>query len=273
MTAQPSHKLAAFSNSTAMRSGRQAHREVMSTMETPTRRRALLLLALAILMVSLSACQLGDRSPSQGSSGSALSLNTSAPHAGSAAATPAVAPFTIGAWPSNAMPRPNERIMIYIVCRVQDPTMSGPSAPAAGITVQVHVLDPINRSYGGSTNKDGMARVPISFHNARLGLPIMVDVVATWQHVTYQSQTSFTPAPGGRPPQPSGSGTPRHRHEKTPTPTPNAGPTPKPTATPNARPTPTPLPTPQPTPVPTPQATSTPPSTPPPKPTASPAAP
>lgn len=230
----------------------------MSTMETPARRWALLLSALAILMVSLSACQLAGQSASLGSSKSAPALVMSTPTAGSAAATPTGAPFTIGAWPSNSMPRRNERIMIYIVCRVQDLTMSGPGTPAAGINVQVRVLDPLNRSYSGTTNSSGMARVPIAFHNARIGLPITVDVAAIWHHVTYQSQTSFTPAPGGRPSHPSSGGTPGHG--KTPTPAPTAGPRPKPTVTPNPAPTPTPAPTPHATPTPPPNPTATPPS-------------
>jgi hypothetical protein len=235
----------------------------MSTMETPARRWALILPALAILMVSLSACQLAGPNAFLGSSKSAPSLVMSTPTAGSAAATPTGALFTIGAWPSNSMPRRNERIMIYIVCRVQDPTMNGPGMPAAGIKVQVRVLDPLNRSYSGTTNSGGMARVPIAFHNARIGLPITVDVAAIWHHVTYQSQTSFTPAPGGRPSHLSSGGTPGHG--KTPTPAPTAGPRPKPTVTPHPAPTPIPPPAP----APTPQATPTPP----PNPTATPASP
>src|SRR5690242_16592236 len=131
----------------------EAYKGVISTMETPARRWALLLPALVILAISLSACQLdvADQSAFLGSSGSAPSLNRSAPHAGSAAATPTGAPFTVGAWPSNSMPGPNERVMIYILCRVQDSTMSGPGTPAAGIKVQVRVLDPLNQSYSGTT--------------------------------------------------------------------------------------------------------------------------
>jgi hypothetical protein len=241
----------------------RAHREKMSTMDTPTRRWALLLPALAILTACLSACQQLDQRAFQGSSRSAPSLTMSTPNAGSAVATPTGARFTLGAWPSNSMPGPNERIMIYVICRVQDPTMSGPSTPAAGIKVQVRVNDSINRSYGGTTNNGGMARVPIAFHEARLGLPIIVDVAATWQHVTYQSQTSFTPAPGVRRPHPSGTSTPHH--EETPTPTPASGRPPEPTVTPSAGPTPTPQPTPM--------ATNTPTTTPPPIPTDSPASP
>ncbi len=246
----------------------------MSTTETPARRWALLLpaLALAILTVSLAAlaaCQLAGQSAFQGSSrsASAPSFIISAPHTGSATATPTGAPFTIGAWPSDSMPRANEHVIIYVLCRIQDPTMSGPGTPAAGITVQVRVLDPINWSYSGTTNSDGMvmARVPIALHAARLGRPVTVDVAATWRHVTYQSQTSFTPAPGrrGRKSHPSGSGTPTYKG--TPPPVPTSGPSPKATATPNAGPQPTP-------PAPTPPA-PTPPPQPPPPPTASPASP
>lgn len=232
----------------------------MSTTETPARRWALLLpaLALAMLTVSLStlsACQLAGQSAFQGSSrsASAPSLIMSVPHTGSAAATPTGAAFTIGAWPSDSMPGPNKHVVIYVMCRMQDPTMRGPGTPAAGITVQVRVLDPINWSYDGTTKSDGMtmARVPIALHAARLGRPVTVDVAATWHHVTYQSQTSFTPAPGsrGRKSHPYGIGTPTYKG--TPPPAPNSGPSPKPTVTPSAGPQPTPPPAPTPPPPPT----------------------
>ena len=94
-------------------------------MDAPARRWALLLPALAILTVSLLACQVPGQSGSQGNSISPTSLIVSPPVAGSASATPTFAPFTIGAWPSNSMPDANDRMVIFIICRVQDPTMIG----------------------------------------------------------------------------------------------------------------------------------------------------
>jgi hypothetical protein len=146
------------------------------------------------------------------------------------------------------MPDANDRMVIYIICRVQDPTMIGPSTPSAGMKVRVRVLAPINRSYVGTTNGAGMASVPIAFNDAHPGLPVTVDVAATWHGVTYQSQTSFTPAPGGQPPQPSGNGPPKHGETPPPKPTP----TPRPKPTPGSPPTPTATPPPEPTPTPTP---------------------
>ena len=217
-------------------------------METRARRWALLLPALAILSASLLACQVPGQTAFQGNSLSPTSLIRSSAAAGSVSATPTVAPFTIGAWPSNAMPDANDRLVIFIICRVQDPTMIGSSAPSAGMKVQVLVRAPINRSYAGTTNGDGMARVPIAFNDAHPGQPVTVDVVATWHDVTYQSQTSFTPAPGGQPQQPSSSGPPKHG--EMPTPTPPPGSPPKPTATPPptpaSEPTATPIRTPAP---------------------------
>ena len=222
-------------------------------METPARRWALLLPALAILTVSLLACQVPSQSAAQGNSISPTSLTMSPPAAGSASATPTFAPFTIGAWPSNAMPDANDRMVIYIICRMQDPTMTGPSTPSGGMKVRVRVLAPINRSYSGTTNGDGMASVPIAFTDAHPGPPVTVDVAATWHDMTYQSQTSFTPASGGQPPQPSGSGPPRHGGTPTPKPTLGAHPRRHRVAThthgrtnipPNTRPTATPILTP-----------------------------
>jgi hypothetical protein len=190
----------------------------------------LLALSLALLTVSLLACQVPGRSDSwrQGV------LIISTPADGSASATPSFPPFTIGAWPSNSMPDASDRITIYVICRVQDPTMTKPSTPAIGLQVQVHLLDPINQSYDGTTRSDGIAMVPVTFNDRHPGLTVLVAVATTWHGVIYQSQTSFTPAPQPQPSPspPSGGGTPSPRPGKTPSPTPRPGPPPTPPPTP-----------------------------------------
>ena len=220
-----------------------------------TRRWALLLVALAILAVALVACGLpsGYSLPN----GSAATMATPA---GGSSPTPAFSPFTIGAWPSNSMPGAGDSVTIYIICRIQDPTMANPATPAAGQTVYVRLLDPVNRTYKGTTGDDGIARARVAYNHARARTPITVEVTATWKGTTYQSQTSFTPmssmgSSGNDMPQPG---------ETTPAATATPAPQSEPTATPApAPPTPTPKPDPTATPVP-------PPPTPPPAPTATP---
>jgi hypothetical protein len=127
-----------------------------------TRRWALLLVALAILAVALVACGLpsGYSLPNR----SAATMSTPAK---SSSPTPAFSPFTIGAWPSNFMPGAGDSVTIYVICRIQDPTMADPATPAVGQTVYVRLLDPVNRTYKGTTGDDGIARARVAFDHAR----------------------------------------------------------------------------------------------------------
>ncbi|HET9981453.1 MAG TPA: hypothetical protein VFQ32_13475 [Ktedonobacterales bacterium] len=224
-----------------------------------TRRWALLFVALAMLAVALVACgQPGGYALPNARSAALMSTP-----AISSSPTPASAPFTIGTWPSNSMPAAGKSVTIYIICQIQDPTMARPNQPAAGQPVSVRLLDPVNRTYTGTTGDSGIATVRVAFNHARARIPITVIVTSTWKGATYQSQTSFTPAsstgssgdgalqPGETPPIPAPTATPA------PNPGPTATPTPAPPA-PSPTPTPTPAPPPSPTPTPIPEPTATP---------------
>ena len=140
------------------------------------------------------------------------------------------------------MPGTSDQVTIYIICRVQNPTMMGPSVPAANLKVVVQALDPINQTAVGMTSSAGIASVRIAYSGVRSGKPVLVDVAATWHNVTYHGGTSFTPAPQGQPRQPVPHETPKPG--PTPTTTPHAGPPPQPTPTPKPGPPPHPTPTP-----------------------------
>ena len=220
------------------------------------RRWALLFVALAMLAVALVACGL----PSGYAPPNARSAALMSTPVGASSPTPAFSPFTIGAWPSNSMPAAGKGVTIYIICQIQDPTMARPNQPAAGQPVSVRLLDPVNRTYTGTTGDSGIATVRVAFNHARARTPITVVVTSTWKGATYQSQTSFTPASstgssGGGAPQP---GETPPIPAPTATPAPNPGPTATPTPAPPAPP-PAPTPTPTPTPIPEPTATPVPP--------------
>ena len=220
------------------------------------RRWALLFVALAMLAVALVACGL----PSGYAPPNARSAALMSTPVGASSPTPAFSPFTIGAWPSNSMPAAGKGVTLYIICQIQDPTMARPNQPAAGQPVSVRLLDPVNRTYTGTTGDSGIATVRVAFNHARARTPITVVVTSTWKGATYQSQTSFTPASstgssGGGAPQP---GETPPIPAPTATPAPNPGPTATPTPAPPAPP-PAPTPTPTPTPIPEPTATPVPP--------------
>jgi hypothetical protein len=206
-----------------------------------TRRWALLLVALSFLAVALAACGLPGDYPLSTMNAALVSTPI-----GGSSPTPAFSPFTIGAWPSNSMPEVGESVTIYVICQLQDPTMASSSKPAAGQTVYVRLLDPVNRTFKGATDGGGIAKVRIAYSHARAQTPITIIVTTSWKGKTYQSGTSFTPTSPTSPTGPSEDGTPQ----------PGATP-PSATATPGSQPEPTATPLPSP-PAPTPTPTSNP---------------
>ncbi len=216
-----------------------------------------LLLALVTLILSLAACQAPGSSDSIANTGAntgAIVVSTAI--GGSAAGTPTQAPFSIGAWPSNSTPNPQDTITIYIICLVQDPAAGGVAKPASGLHVRVNLRSPINHAYSGTTGVDGVARVKVKFNDRHPGSPVAVDVATTWQGVTYRGQTYFTPIPNGKssPTPGDGDATPSPEVatpqvlQGQPTPPPPAAPTPTPRPNPTATPVPQPTDTPAPPP-------------------------
>nr|MBF6592719.1 hypothetical protein [Ktedonobacterales bacterium] len=109
-------------------------------------------------------------------------------------------------------PNNKDTLTIYVFCRVQPPSMTGPSTPpSSSLSVTLSVLDPINKSYSGTTDKDGLAAIPFTIDDAQSGRPVTVDVTVTYNGQTYTAETFFTPNPTA-----------------TPTPTPKSGTTPTP---------------------------------------------
>ena len=208
------------------------------------RRWALLLMALAFLAVALVACGLPGNGYTLPSAGAAI---MSTPNGGPAA-TPTFSPFTIGAWPSNSMPEAGDSVTIYVICQIQDPTMASPNKPAVGQTVYVQLLNPVNRTFKGTTGSDGIASVRVAYSHARANVPITIVVTSTWKGTTYQGQTSFTPASGAGSaadgtPTPAATATPEESPSATATPAPNStAPPDPPIPTPKPAPTATPTP-------------------------------
>src|SRR5262245_34339114 len=171
----------------------------MQGMAMRPRRWALLVLALATLTVSLVACQ-SPSGPSPSSSGNGGSSPLSSSGGVAVSPTPTFPPFTIGAWPSDRSPSVNDTVTIYILCRVQNQSMNGPSTPPpAGQRIQVLVLDPLNKSLQGVTGPDGIAAVPVTFNDPRPGYPVRVQVSTVWNGKTYGNETFFTPGATSKP--------------------------------------------------------------------------
>lgn len=186
------------------------------SMGLQARRFVILLAALSSLSVTLVACQVTGASPSSGSStGSGFTFTT--PNPNSQSPTPTFPAFTIGAWPSNYSPQALDNITIYVLCRVQNPSMTGPASAPPPLTVTIQIGAPINKTMTGTTDANGLAAIPVSFSDPTPGTPVQVSVFTNWNGITYRNGTFFTPG-------------------ATNTPTPKASPTPGVTPTVTATP-------------------------------------
>lgn len=176
------------------------------------RRFAILAVALTTLSVTLVACQTsGGAGGIGGAPSSGFTFTTPNP---SVSPTPTFPPFTIGAWPSNYSPQALDNITIYVLCRVQNPSMSGPATAPSPLTVTVLVGAPINKTLSGTTDANGLVALPLSFSDPNPGAPVQVTVSANYRGQTYANQTFFTPGatytptPTNGPSVTPGSGTP-----------------------------------------------------------------
>lgn len=167
--------------------------DTMGTMGAQARRFALMVVALGVLAVGLVACQPTPITTTGGTaSGNILAINTAA--ANNASPTPTFPPFTIGAWPSNYSPNNPDTITIYVICRVQDPTMQSPAKPpAAGLPVTIFVQGAINQTFTATTGADGIATAQVAFSDPSPGVPVVVQVTANYGGHTYTNDTFFTP--------------------------------------------------------------------------------
>lgn len=181
-------------------------------MSVQAKRFGLLIIALSILSVSLVACQ----TPNPTNSGPSNAILIPTPNSAKLSPTPQFPQFTVGAWPSNFAPQLNDTVTIYVVCRVQDQTMKGPShPPPAGLPVTIYVGNPIAQQQTAHTTADGYAVASFSFNDPNPGLPVTVSVTTNWNNVAYKAQTFFTPGPNTAPtptagasPAPGGPGGP-----------------------------------------------------------------
>ncbi|HEX9037776.1 MAG TPA: hypothetical protein VF808_12395 [Ktedonobacterales bacterium] len=184
-------------------------------MSVHARRFALLMVAMSMLSVTLVACQVSGASGAGATTGSSFTFTT--PNAGHLSPTPTFPTFTIGAWPSNYSPQALDNITIYVLCRVQNASMSGPASPPPPITVTVQVGAPINKTLTGTTDANGLAAISLSFSDPSPGTPVTVTVFTNWQNATYRNSTFFTPGATNTP-------TPKATSSATPSTTPSATP-------------------------------------------------
>ncbi len=173
------------------------------------KRIGLLALALTLMAMLLVACTAGPVAVSPNVGGGNLSFQT--PDTAQNTATPTFPLFTVGAWVSNYSPGTNDSITIYVICRVQDPTMATPPhPPAPGLQVRIILIGPINGSLTGATGTDGIAAIPYVLNDPYVGQPVTIIAHVTYGGKDYAAQSFFTSAPTTpNTPTPVASGTPK----------------------------------------------------------------
>jgi hypothetical protein len=78
--------------------------------------------------------------------------------------------------------------------------MNGPAQPPAQhLQVTVIVGAPVNQTYTGTTDNDGIAAIPLALHDPASGTPVVVQASVNYGNATYTAQTFFTPAPAKPP--------------------------------------------------------------------------
>lgn len=174
-------------------------------MSARPKRLALLTITFGVIAVALVACQ-APTSPVSSSSNNGVNVFHT-PNPNLASPSPTFPPFTVGAWPSNYSPGNKDNITIYVLCRVQDPSMNGPAKPPSQLLqVTVNLEAPVNQTYSGTTDADGLAAIPVQFDDETSGLPVVVDVVVSYSGQTFEAQTFFTPNPTQAPTPTAGPG-------------------------------------------------------------------
>ena len=182
-------------------------------MRLNAQRLGLLFASFLLLAVALAACATPQASTTTGSGNgdSGNVFQTPAPNLSSP--TPTFPGFTVGAWPSNYSPNNNDTITIYVICRIQDPSMQNPPRPATNVSIVLQfapagagvAYNPPPLS--GQTETDGIAAFTVQVNDPTSGVPIIVRAIATYNGVTYSAQTFFTPNPAAKPkPSPTATG-------------------------------------------------------------------
>ncbi|HEV7126229.1 MAG TPA: hypothetical protein VGN32_02170 [Ktedonobacterales bacterium] len=163
-------------------------------MSTQVKHLGILATALGVIALSLAACTANPISSSGGNAPSGLTFTT--PDTSQFTATPGFPTFTVGAWVSNFSPNVNDTITIYVLCRVQDPTMQTASQPPSqAVQIKVVLQGPIGATLAGATDTDGIAAIPYTLNDPFVGQPVNVFVTATYKGQAFYAQTFFTAAP------------------------------------------------------------------------------
>jgi hypothetical protein len=170
-------------------------------MRLKTQRLGLLLVSFLLIGIAVAACASpqGSTPYNSGSSGNVFQTPAilSSP-------TPAFPGFTVGAWPSNYSPGNNGTITIYVICRIQDPSMQTPPRAAGNVPIVLNFQPVANaavnlQSMTGQTGADGIAAFTFTFNDPTSGVPILVQASATYNGLSYTAQTFFTPNPEAKP--------------------------------------------------------------------------
>jgi hypothetical protein len=175
--------------------------KVRQHMRSNTQRLGLLLVSFLLITMAVAACATSQAPTSYNSNSSGNQFQTPV---SLSSPTPPFPGFTVGTWPSNYSPSNTGSLTIYVICRIQDPSMQTPPRAAANVPVVLtfQPAGPAAVNIGAmtaTTGQDGIAAFTFQFTDPTSGVPIIVQATATYQGVSYTAQTFFTPNPEASP--------------------------------------------------------------------------
>jgi hypothetical protein len=149
--------------------------------------RSLLPICAMALLITLSGCSLGGPAAAQNGNNNNVVVVT-----GQNTTPAAFPPFTVGAWVYNPAPQIGEPDRLYVLTRVQDPTMKKPAQPPSpGVQVTV-LIDGVSQNT--TTDSDGFAVFPFNAADTH-ATPSVIQVLTSYNGQSYRTTTFYTSLP------------------------------------------------------------------------------
>jgi hypothetical protein len=148
------------------------------------------------LLVFLAGCSVGP-APSNDTSNTAGSVPQ-----GALITPPPFPTLTAGAWMDDMSPQAGQSVTLYVLVRVNDPTMETPSKPPNPPAQVSATVTGTGASFQGQTDSDGFATFHFSA-NGKPTQPDVIDVTVTFNGYTVQTTTFFTVLPPVATPSPT----------------------------------------------------------------------
>lgn len=145
--------------------------------------------AALVLALFLAGCSLAGGPPSNSTVDAGV-----IPSGGSPATPPPFPTLTAGAWVKDQSPQAGYSDTLYVIVRVNDPTMAKPSQPPNPPAQVSATITGTGTSFQGQTDSDGFATFQFPA-NGKPAQPDVINVTVTYNGHTVQTTTFYTVLP------------------------------------------------------------------------------